>query len=186
MSDLVPLLAQVSPNHPIDIGLVVGLVFIVGIFIIALVAIVATAWSQIHRLRLEGPLKQQMIERGMSAEDIVAVLTNQMPGEGAVGHPRASDEAIDFPCASEAVVEGDGEWHTALILKRDGERYYVHYVGTEMSDNEWVTSDRIRFPAASGDHGGSSADWLLAGGSALAAGWCGKAHSKPAPVDQEI
>jgi hypothetical protein len=187
MSDLVPLLAQVSPNHQIDMGLVFGLGSAVATFIIVLAWIVASAWTQIHRLRLESPLKQQMIDRGMSAEDIVAVLNNQRPGEGAVGHPRASEGAVEPPCASEAVVEIDDEWQTALILKREGDRYFVHVVGTEMSDNQWVTSDRVRFPATSHDRCASPMDWSFLG-SALGAGdWCGKAgRSKPAPVDQEL
>jgi hypothetical protein len=175
MIDLTPLLADLSSNQQM-ILMIVGLGVCVPT-IIAVVGICAGTWAQVNRLRLDHALKQQMIDRGMGAEEIAVVLKG----------PDRVEQGVESPCASEVVVENCGEWQTALVLKRDGERYYVHFVGTEMSDNEWVTSDRVRFPATNGDHCGTPGDWLLAGGSALAAGWCGKArHSKPAPVDQEI
>ncbi len=67
------------------------------------------------------------------------------------------------------------------------ERYYVHYVGTDMSDNEWVTSERVRFPASPEGHCGAPWDWSFPAGAFGAGDWCGKGgRSKPAPVDQEI
>src|SRR5262245_10133349 len=85
-------------------------------------------------------LKRQMVDRGMSADEIIAILSGGKPREEPL------EAGVDLPCASEVVVESDGEWHTGLILKRDGERYLVHVVGTDMSDNEWVTTDRLRVP----------------------------------------
>jgi hypothetical protein len=145
--------------------------------IIAVVAIWAGAWTKVHKLQLENALKQQMIDRGMTAEDIVAVVKSRRP----------SEDAEESPSASEVVVDVDGEWQTGLVLRRDGERYYVHLVGTEMSDNQWVTTDRVRFPAAAEDRCGSPLDWSAAAGAFRNGGWCGRSgHSKPAPVDQEI
>ena len=37
------------------------------------------------------------------------------------------------------MIERDEEWHPGFVLKRDGDRYFVHYVGGEMSENEWVS-----------------------------------------------
>ena len=106
-----------------------------------------------------------MIDRGMSAEEIVSVLKNQRPGE----------RAVELPCASEAVVEIDDEWQMALILKREGERYYVHVVGTEMSANQWVTWDRVRIPAASLEGHVSPLDPSLLGSGFETDAWSSKA-----------
>ena len=90
--------------------------------------------------RREFALKRDMVARGMSGDEIARVIN-------AHGHP--PDEAVALPCASQVVVHSDGEWHEALVLKVADGRYFVHYVGTEMDENEWVEQDRVRFPADS-------------------------------------
>ncbi len=173
--DMCPLFAQTSSSQSL---LFQALVLVLCVpTIIAVVAIWAGAWTKVHRLQLDNALKQQMIERGMSAEEIVAVLTSRRPG----------NHGVEPPCASEVVVESDGEWHTGLILKHDGERFLVHYVGTDMSDNEWVSGDRVRVPASKDKHCGAPWDWTFPAGTFAASKWCGKAEqAKPAPVDVEI
>jgi hypothetical protein len=97
--------------------------------------------------RQETALKRQMVDRGMSADEIIAILSGgKPPVEAPKGGEEAPEGSVDLTYACEVVVKSDGEWHTGLILKRDAERYLVHYVGTEMSDNEWVTTDRLRVP----------------------------------------
>jgi RNA binding activity-knot of a chromodomain len=175
MYQIIPIFAQAAPTT--SLGLQVLSIVLAVPMIITIVGIWAGAWTKVNKLRLENALKQQMIDRGMSAEDIVTVLTRSKPSEA----------GTELPCASEVVVESDGEWHTGLILKREGERYYVHYVGTDMSDNEWVTTDRIRFPASSDGRCGAPWDWSFPAGAFGAGDWCGKGgRSKPAPVDQEM
>ena len=182
MSDLVPILAQVSSNRPgfDPVGvLIAGIVvfIVVSLFSVPLVWVIAEAWTQIRKLQLEVGLKRQMIDRGMSAEDIVSVLQNRRPGE----------RAEELPCASEALVEIDDEWQTALVLKHEGDRYYLHVVGTDMSDNQWVTSDRVRFAARGHDGCARPMDWSFLGSAFGAGNWCGRAgRSKPEPVDQEV
>jgi hypothetical protein len=145
--------------------------------IIAMAGIWAGAWTKVNKLRLENALKQQMIDRGMSADDIVAVVTRAKPGAA----------GVEPPCASEAVVESDGEWQTALVLKHEGDNYFVHIVGTDMSDNQWVSSDRIRFPAPVEGQCGAPWDWSFPTGALRAGDWCGRGnHAKPATVDQEL
>jgi hypothetical protein len=145
--------------------------------VIAVVAIVAGAWTKVNKLRLENALKQQMVDRGMSADEIVAV----------VASTRRSGYAAESPCASEVVVDYDGEWQTGLILKHEGERYFVHIVGTDMSENRWVTRDQIRIPAGSEGQCGAPWDWTFPAGAFATGNWCGNArHAKPEPVDQEI
>ena len=136
---------------------------------IVVIGIRAIAWTQIQALRLENELKRQMIDRGMSADEIVSVLKNRRPGE----------RADELPCASEAVVEIDDEWQTALILRREGERYYVHVVGTEMSDNQWVTVDRVRIAVASEDGHASPMDRPFLGGDFGTDAWCDKGGPIP-------
>ena len=146
----------------------------------AVVGIIAGAWTKIHQLRLETALKQQMLERGMSAEEIVQVMRSRRDR----GSQR-DRKVVDYPCASEVVVEHDDEWSPSLILRREGERYLVHYVGTDMSENEWVTSDRVRFPAGAEDPCGSPGDWAASAGAFDASRWCAN-KSKPAPMNAEL
>jgi RNA binding activity-knot of a chromodomain len=172
---MIPLFSQTTVFHAFGLQILALLLCVPTI--IAVVGILAGSWTKVQKLRLDNALKQQMIDRGMSAEDIVAVLTSSTRGQ----------EGLERPCASEVVVESEGEWHTGLILKREGERYYVHYVGTDMSDNEWVTSDRIRVPASNESECGAPWDWAFAAGSFAASNRCGTGQKvKAAPVDQDI
>jgi hypothetical protein len=167
--------AQFSSSQQMSL-LVVAMAFCVPA-IIAVVGICAGAWTKVHKLRLEHSLKQQMIDRGMPAEEIVAVLQSR---------GRYVD-AVESPVASEVVVQNDDEWQTGLILRREGERYYVHLVGTDMSENQWVTADRVRFPAGIDDRYDSARDWSFGGGAVRVNPFCTRpGSSKPAPVDQEI
>ncbi len=76
-------LSQYSPGQMIGLaGVLVGP-------LIAIVAIVSAAWARIrkveaqaHIAEVEAALKQQMIERGMSADEIVRVLA---AGQSRVG-----------------------------------------------------------------------------------------------------
>jgi len=45
---------------------------------------------------------------------------------------------------SKIEVEWDGTWYPAKILKREGNRYFVHYAGYDSSWDEWVTEERMR------------------------------------------
>jgi hypothetical protein len=146
------------------------------LMLVPMAGIAAGAWAKVNQHRMDNALKQQMIDRGMSAEDIVKILYN----------PAKDQAAVSPPVASEVVVENDGEWCTGLVLNREGERLLIHFVGTDMSDNEWVTSDRVRFPATAENGCGSPWDWASAAG--LGAGeWCANhSRAKPTPVDQDL
>jgi hypothetical protein len=69
-------------------GQMIGLISVVGGLLIAITAIVSAAWARVRRAELlarlaesDAVLKQQMIERGMSADEIVRVLeAGQKPG----------------------------------------------------------------------------------------------------------
>ena len=185
-----------------DIGLVVAgvavLVLFLAIAVIPVVWVIATAWAGATKLRLKAglkqqviALKQQMIERGMTADEIVRVLG---PPSEALDDlsDEEDDEAgvVSGPYAGEVVVEREGyegQWHSALVLRRSGDRYLIHtcpgYEGCELPGNEWVNADRVRFPASSSGQDGSpwgSADRTRA---CDAGQWCGQPNKEPVPAE---
>ena len=120
--------------------LIVGLMVTAGI-VITFIGVFASTLNAVKTANL----KHSMLERGLSPEAIVQVIEARAGGPGEV---RVSG-AVDLPCACEAVVEADGEWRAALVLKEAEGRYYIHFVGTGMDENEWVGENRIRFAADS-------------------------------------
>ena len=58
--------------------------------IIALAGIAAGVFSAVHRRRIEEGLKRDMLDRGMSAEEIVKVIESASPPEDAAGRWVAS------------------------------------------------------------------------------------------------
>jgi surface antigen len=76
-------LLQQSPGH------LISMVAIVMGPLIAIVAIVSASWARVRRAEthvqiaeMEAALKQQMIERGMSADEIVRVLEAGQSSKG--------------------------------------------------------------------------------------------------------
>jgi hypothetical protein len=57
-----------------DAGEFIGLVAVVGGLLIGITVILAGAWQKVRRAEMAAALKQDMLNRGMSAEQIVAVL----------------------------------------------------------------------------------------------------------------
>ena len=157
-----------------DFGLVAAGVGLLILFLLIgvtpLVWVIATAWEGMAKLRLKAvlkqqviALKQQMIERGMTADEIVQVLGPPCEALDDLSEEE-DDEAgvVSGPYAGEVVVEREGyegSWHSALVLRRSGDRYLVHtcpgYEGCELPGNEWVKADRVRFPASSSGQDGS-------------------------------
>jgi hypothetical protein len=157
------------------LGLLISAMGIGALVIISLVGVWAGAWTTASKLRLEHDLKQQMLDRGLSPDEMIRVLASTRPRE----------RGDELPCASEVVVDIDDEWHTGLILKRDEDRYFVHVVGTEMSENQWVSGDRVRFPALADGEGVHASDWSLPAGFSRTGGRNG-VEAKPAGVDREL
>jgi hypothetical protein len=104
----------------------------------------------------------------MTADEIVQVLGP--PSEALDDLSQEEDDeaeeeddkagVVNEPYAAEVVVERKGQWYRGLILRRDGDRYLIHtcpgWFGAEMSCNEWVKVDRLRFSASSSGQDGSS------------------------------
>jgi hypothetical protein len=72
----------------VGVGAFIALIAIVGGLLVPLTAIIGAFTYKHRRLHLEAALKQQMIERGMSAEEIREVLQASMSRK--TGH-RCSD-----------------------------------------------------------------------------------------------
>ena len=123
-------------------ALVIVLFSLATVSLIAVVAMITGARRQLGNARIQGDLKRQMIDRGMSAEEIAHVLDPKR-------NRRIVPGSVQLPYASEAVVESDGDWYPALVLGVADRQYLVHYVGQDMDSNEWVPETRIRIPAGS-------------------------------------
>jgi hypothetical protein len=58
----------------LDAGELIGIVSVVGGLLIALVGIIAGSWVKVRRAEIAGALKQDMLNRGMNADDIRTIL----------------------------------------------------------------------------------------------------------------
>jgi hypothetical protein len=126
--------------HPEELtAIVIVTVSVIGVVAVTLPIVFAVQLRCMRESRINAELKREMLARGLSAEDIALVI-----GTGTGNHE--PEGAI--PSAGEIVVEHSGEWHSAILLKRSDSRWFIHYVGTDSDQNEWVTADRIRFPLA--------------------------------------
>jgi hypothetical protein len=123
-----------------------------GVFALLVVAIVAIIAGERRRLRvaqLQIELKQELLQRGMTAEEIERVLK---AGAAKANPDDEHDEdryATVGPATCDVAVQDSGDdWQRAVLLGMRGDRCLVHYVGSDVSDNEWVGKSRVRFPAS--------------------------------------
>ncbi|HZZ72247.1 MAG TPA: hypothetical protein VFE24_08335 [Pirellulales bacterium] len=75
-----------------------GLLVMAGVLLLA--AIAAGVWKEIRKKEIDATLKREMIERGMSAEDIVRVLSADSEGKQPAKPPKASDPS-ELPRSTE-------------------------------------------------------------------------------------
>jgi hypothetical protein len=64
------LINRCSPEAFFGIVITIG-----GAFLVAIIGIITTSWSQWRKRELDASLKQEMLARGMSAEEIERVLS---------------------------------------------------------------------------------------------------------------
>lgn len=55
-----------------------------------------------------------------------------------------NDRAMAAALKAEIEVEWEGDWYPATVLKKDGAKTLIHYVGFGNEWDEWVTAERIR------------------------------------------
>jgi hypothetical protein len=185
--------AQIDPGMMGMAGVGVGLFLLVGVM--PLTWVIGAYWAGVIKLRLKAELmqqvialKQQMIERGMTADEIVRVLGP--PAEALDVLSEGEDDekgVVNEQCAGKVLVDQAGQWLPALVLRRDGDRYLIHTCpgsyGVEMSDNEWVDAARLKFPAPSGGHDGSPRGWADRTGAFGAGATCGQPKKEPVPAE---
>jgi hypothetical protein len=169
--------------------------------VLPLAYVISSAWEGVTKLRLRAglkqqviALKQQMIERGMTADEIIQVLGPPSEALDDLSE-KVDNEAgvVTGPYAGEVVVEREGyegQWHSALVLRRSGDRFLIHtcpgYEECEHSGNEWLNAARVRFPAPSTGPDGSPRDSAdRKGDSDDTDQWCRQPWEKE-PVPAEV
>ena len=65
------------------------------------------------------------------------ILSNRIAGETDLSAP-------PLAVGKHVQVEWQGDWYPAVILRREGARYLIHYDGYDASWDEWVTQERMR------------------------------------------
>jgi hypothetical protein len=132
--------------------------FMIGSGLITLVGVLTREWRRLHLGRAEIALKEEMVRRGMSAEEIERVLGASGPAAMAKDEEdedededQEDESSSESPTASEVVVERGGNWLPAIVLQSEPGTCLVHFVGTSMARNEWVGADRVRYPACAVD-----------------------------------
>ena len=170
-------------------GELVGLLWTAGPIFCALVWIILGHVLEYHRVSVAAALKKAMVERGMTADEIVQVLGP--PSEALDVLSEGEDDekgVVNEQCAGEVLVDQAGQWLPALVLRRDGDRYLIHtcpgYGGrVEMSCNEWVKADRLRFAASSSGQDGSPQGLADRTGAFDASPCCSQPKKEPVPAE---
>ena len=88
-------------------GEFIGLVAVLIGPMIAIVAIVASQWRKVRIAEMEGTLKQQMLDKGMSAADIEKVMNASPEFAGQVGS--TGDESLDKATLVQRMVDNGYE-----------------------------------------------------------------------------
>jgi hypothetical protein len=127
---------------------------VIGVGVVGVVAWIAAECIAFERrkheiARRQLALKEEMVQRGMSVEEIERVIRAGAAKPEVRGEEAGDRYALEGPATCDVVAqESDGDWQRAILLRRDGDSWLVHYVGHDVDDNEWVGRDRIRFPSS--------------------------------------
>jgi hypothetical protein len=98
-------------------GEIIGLVAVTGGLLVAIIATAATQWRRVRVAEIEASLKQQMLDKGMSAAEIEAVMR---AGQEVSGFSSTStgNEAVDRAALVQRMVdEGYGGEDIERVLK---------------------------------------------------------------------
>ena len=89
-------------------GQLIGFAGVVGGVLIAVTAIVVSQWRRVRVAEIEGALKQQMLDKGMSAADIEKVMNaGQEPGESPI--TSTGNEALDKAALAQRMIDNGYE-----------------------------------------------------------------------------
>jgi len=93
--------------------------------------------AKAERDQLEAALRQ--------AEAAVAEAEKRLRAERDSKKQLTMNQPLDVGAKPECEVEWKGTWFPAKIVKKEKDRWLIHYVGYESEWDEWVGKDRIRF-----------------------------------------
>jgi hypothetical protein len=147
------LLNKLSSSELVSVALfgLIAFCVVTGCFVGA-IGIIAGETRTVRVARIETALKQDMLQRGMSAEEIERVLAAGAPKPAPSGNRPEEDAgryAREGPATCDiAAQDSDGDWHQAVLLGMETGRCLVHYIGSDESDNEWISTERVRFPSS--------------------------------------
>jgi hypothetical protein len=128
------------------VAILLGTLVFLGVIKIVIVAIVSSERGSVRVAEIQADLKREMIQRGMSAEEIERVLAAGGANPEEVDRDRYA--AVGPATCDVAVEDGDGDWQRAILLDMRGDSCRVHYVGHDIDDNKTVDRSRVRFPSS--------------------------------------
>ena len=104
--------------------------------VVALVAIIAHQWRAVRRTEMELALKQDMLRRGLSVEEIERVLrASEVPPEAPAKPDPVSDNA--YALTEKMIEEGRSGEEIERLLK------LLHATGGTVSDNEYALIEKM-------------------------------------------
>jgi hypothetical protein len=104
--------------------------------LVGLVAILAHQWRAVRRAEMEAALKQDMLKRGLSAEEIERVLrASEKPPEEAAGEDPISDN--EYYLVEKMVEEGRPAGDIERLVQA------LKSTGTAVSDNEYYVIEKM-------------------------------------------
>jgi hypothetical protein len=90
-------------------GELIGLTAVTGGLLIAISAILASQWRRVRIAEMDASLKQQMLDKGMSAAEIAQVMGASNDREGADKSRSTGDEALDKAALTQRMIDNGYE-----------------------------------------------------------------------------
>jgi hypothetical protein len=128
-------------------GILFATLGILGLIAMVLLTVAMAERTKIRLAQIHVDLKRDMIQRGMSADEIERVLAAGVP-DSEPARDRDRYAKVGPATCDVAVVDEDGDWQRAILLHMRGDSCLVHYVGTDIENNETVRRSRVRFPSS--------------------------------------
>jgi hypothetical protein len=140
------------------VGILLGILGFLGLVKIVVVAVAASERSRVRVAEIRADLVREMLQRGLSPEEIERVLAAGAPDLEPKGDEDRYAQVGPATC-DVAVEDGDGDWQRAILLQMHGGSCLVHYVGQDIGDNEIVSRTRVRFPSSVAFDEAARAEW---------------------------
>ena len=119
-----------------DPALLIPIVLFVGLALVGITAIVAHYWRAVRQAEMDTALKQDMLKRGLSVEEIERVLrASERPPEEPAKPDPVSDNA--YALTEKMIEEGRSGEEIERLLK------LLHATGGTVSDNEYALIEKM-------------------------------------------